>query len=177
MKKILFFITVMIAIFAITSCSAIEWLLFPTATEEEIIAEKIGQSISGGEITVFEDSHGGFHGDGALYAEVKFPDSSFSDRVSLEWKPLPLGTELRIVCYGGTDKNGYSCAPHIRDVEGNARIPQIEDGYYYFIDNYTAERVADRYDESEFLYRSSFNYTLAIYDSDTKILYVFEYDT
>lgn len=67
MKKILFFITVMIAIFAITSCSAIEWLLFPTATEEEIIAEKIGQSISGGEITVFEDSHGGFHGDGALY--------------------------------------------------------------------------------------------------------------
>ena len=177
MKKLSFFIILIIALFAITSCSVTEWLLFPTATEEEIISEKIGRDISDGEITVFEDSHGGFHGDGSLYAEVSFYDSSFYNQVSREWKSLPLGEDLRIACYGGTDKNENSCAPHIRDVEGNARIPQIKDGYYYFIDNYTAEHVTDRFDESEFLYRSSVNYTLAIYDSDTKILYVFEYDT
>lgn len=177
MKRIIFLIISLICIFTMSSCSALIALIAPTLPVEEVITKTIAHTIYDGSVTVFEDTHGGFHGDGWIYAEIKFRDDQFLNDVRHEWKPLPLTDSLNAVCYGTSDSNGDHFAPHIKDGEGNARLPDIKNGYYYFKDNYNSEYVKDRYDDSEFLHRSSVNYTLAIYDTDTKTLYVFKFDT
>lgn len=56
----------------------------------------------------------------------------------------------------------------LRDKAG---IPKVENGGYYFID-----RQQDT-ERAGLLYRRSYNFSLAIYDSDENILYYCEIDT
>ena len=54
-------------------------------------------------------------------------------------------------------------------------IPDIENGYYYFLDRHSeATNVNNDEDLNE---RSSYNFSLGIYDSDTMMLYYYELDT
>lgn len=176
MRKVLIFVLAVACVFCSASCSFTEWMIFPTAGEEELISEALELDVSGGKITHFENTHGGFHGDGYLYAEVSFENNDFREKIASAWKPLPLTENLKIVCYGGVDKDGYSCAPHIKDEDGNPRLPQIDSGFYYFKDRFN-EYMTDRSDDSKLFDRGSVNYTLAIYNTDAKRLYVFEFDT
>ena len=178
MKKILFCFLSLISIFFNASCSFIEYLTSPTATEKELISNAIECDISDGKITVFEDTHGGFHGDGWLYANIVFENADFREDIANRWNPLPLTENLNIVCYGGIDKQGNRRSPHIKDDEGNSRLTEINDGYYYFKDRFN-ENMNDRYDDSRLfnIDRYSMNYTFAIYDNVTNTLYVFEFDT
>jgi hypothetical protein len=61
------------------------------------------------------------------------------------------------------------------DTENNQDIPEITNGYYYFYDRF--EDSSDPLNDSELLERSSYNFTLAIYDADSQILYYCEVDT
>ncbi len=54
-------------------------------------------------------------------------------------------------------------------------IPNINDGYYYFVDrHYDA---INKYDDSMLNKRSSYNFCLALYDLENKIIYYYELDT
>lgn len=79
------------------------------------------------------------------------------------WKVLPLEEELELLMYGGSSY-GYYFAD-------KAGIPKVENGCYYFID-----RQQDT-ERTELLYHRSYNFSLAIYDSDENILYYCEIDT
>ena len=59
-----------------------------------------------------------------------------------------------------------SIGPYLGDIE----LPEIQNGYY---------RLIDRQEEkgTDILERASFNFTLGIYDMDTKTLYFCEVDT
>ena len=54
-------------------------------------------------------------------------------------------------------------------------IPEIKDGYYYFLDRH--QESTDEKDSSKINERASYNFTLALYDNETKKIYYYELDT
>lgn len=80
------------------------------------------------------------------------------------WKPLPLSENTNNLI---TNTINDECAQ---------AIPEITNGYYFFYDRHD-DASEDRYDDSQLWNRNSLNCTLAIYDADSDILYVYELDT
>ena len=118
------------------------------------------------------DTHGGVHGDGSYCLIL---DCSENKQNALEnvsgWNTLPLSENLALIMYGGHKDGvwyGYNLAEE-------ANIPAIENGYYIFKDRHPDSR--DSTDDSELFNRHSFNFSIAIYDSDADIMYYFEFDT
>ncbi len=90
---------------------------------------------------------------------------------NLEWDSFPLPDSLKYILYG--DEYGES---HFTKGETSKPVlPEIKNGYWYFYDRHM-DSVGHK-DESEFLNRTSYNYTVAVYDSDEDVLYYFELDT
>ena len=88
-----------------------------------------------------------------------------------QWEKLPLTENLELIMYGGVKDGityGYNLA-HTAD------IPKVENGYYFFLDKHSGS--TDRHSDAELFGRYSFNFSLAIYDSDKKILYYLKEDT
>lgn len=129
---------------------------------------------SKGDFTVVEeqDTHGGFHGDGSYYLILDCSDNIEAALQIVEgWNALPLSETLSLVMYGGErDSVGYSY-----NLAQEAHMPEVENGYYSFTDRHP--EAEDDTDDGQLLSRSSFNFTLAVYDTDTNRLYYFEFDT
>ena len=51
----------------------------------------------------------------------------------------------------------------------------LENGYYFFEDRHSESK--DSADDSEMFYRNSYNFSIAVYDTDNHIFYYFELDT
>jgi hypothetical protein len=126
-------------------------------------SKECGVDLTSGTLVSCEDTHGGFHGDGDLFAVISFSDDSVCEEMEQKegWKELPLSQNLGTFVYQPYDEN-FS-------------IPEIENGYYYFYDRNT--KSTDPYDDSELLDRYSYNFTFAIYDMDSHTLYWCEIDT
>lgn len=119
-----------------------------------------------------QDTHGGFHGDGSYFLIL---DCSTNTETALKivdsWNELPLSENLDLLMYGG-EKDGTTYGYHLSE---EAHMPNIENGYYCFQDRHS--QMADSSDDSDLLSRGSFNFSLAVYDSDTNRFYYFEFDT
>ena len=64
---------------------------------------------------------------------------------------------------------------YLYDLAGKAGIPMVKNGYWIFIDRYDDQHT---FNNVENLFnRGSFNFTIAIYDTDNSVLYYFEFDT
>jgi len=122
----------------------------------------------------YEDSHGGFHGDGGTYAKIKL-DGKGTEKAILEiknsWKSLPLSENLSLIMYGGMRDN----IEYIYNLADEFKIPHIENGYWLFIDRHS--KSINNYDDTDLFNRHSFNFTLALYDADENVLYYIEFDT
>ncbi len=140
------------------------------------ISKTIGAEVSAGEVMSESDSHGGFHGDGDTIVVIQFADTSFSTQVeeNEEWNAMPLTENLTALVYGIRKEDG-SVGPMIHSGDGTPAIPEVENGYYYFRDRHSQS--TDPTDDSGVLGRASYNFTIAIYDTDSKILYYMELDT
>ena len=127
------------------------------------IARECETNLSGGVVKSERDSHGGFHNDGCLQIIVQLPENYDTKDMgnSPHWHSLPLTGSLHT----------FVCQPY----DDELTIPEIENGYYYFRDRHAESD--DPYDYGELLKRYSFNFTLAIFDADTKKLYFIQYDT
>lgn len=114
-------------------------------------------------VTVIEETHGGFHGDGDTVIKVEFSDDSFSDQANEDenWNPLPLNKTLHTLIY---------------EVCSNTlSLPDIKNGYYSFTDRYDG---AENHNAGpELLERYSYNFDFGIYDSDTRTLYLCKCDS
>lgn len=119
------------------------------------------------DMTAWYDSHGGFHGDGTTFYRLEFPDDSAVDSIkkNKNWKELPLTDNLTTLAGFIERDNDW----------GNPLIPQVENGYYCFIDRHSESR--DKKDDTDVLNRCSYNFTIAVYDTDSNILYYGEEDT
>jgi len=147
----------------------------PQSTQD-IVSDRIGIDVSASTVISVVDTYGGFHGDGMICLGLQFNDDSLIDQIDRNamWNRLPLDGVLASIVYSSTDENiGFE--PLICDEEGNSLIPQIQKGYYCFIDRHSESKDTDDY--SKILNRSSYNFTLAVYDEDSRILYFSQLDT
>lgn len=162
-KKLLFLFGLIIFI---SGCSS-----SPT----QVIKTKINLDISSCKIENKIDEHA-FNGDGDYFIKANCSESpdDILDQIS-DWKTLPLSENLQIMMYGG--KKGTTTYWH--NLAEKIGIPLIENGYYYFVDRFAKNYndIDDIYSDEALLGRSSFNFTVAIYDTDNDLLYYYEFDT
>ena len=118
-----------------------------------------------------KDTHGGFLGDGEYFAKIICTNKQESE-IKSKWNELPLSPELQeamnIIRYDGNGGN---------NVYDKYNIPNIEDGYYCFVDRHSEAVLKDNKNDEDLNKRSSYNFTVGIYDSENKILYYYELDT
>ncbi len=89
------------------------------------------------------------------------------------WRALPLSENLQTAVYGKKDGNTLY-GPFILTDE-TTTIPAIKNGYYYFCDRYSESH--DPKNDNDLLNQHSFNFTIALYDTDNNNLYYYELDT
>lgn len=145
---------------------------------ENDISKNLGIDISSGTISNIKDTYGGFHNDGQLFTQITFADDTNTLENEIKnndlWKETPLQESLNILIYG-FDNDIESIGPFISDEEGNSLFPIIKNGYYFFKDRHSESQNPNDY--SEVLNRNSFNFSIAIYDKDTKTIYYAKLDT
>ena len=155
-KRTILIIAVCITAFVLAGCSGNNSL--------KSFSNECGVDLSEGRIILEEDNHGGFHGDGfsLLVADYSQTTSVADEILASEiWHRLPLSENLAVFVYQPYDEN--------------LKIPQVENGCYYFYDRH--DEATDPYDDSDLFSRYSFNFTFAVYDLDTETLYLCKYDT
>nr|PZN07310.1 MAG: hypothetical protein DIU64_12595 [Caldicoprobacter oshimai] len=127
--------------------------------------------------TVWErlyDSHGGFHGDGESLYRYTFTvegETEFLSYIAKDgtWSSLPLSDALNLLMYGGTAGNrNYSYR-----IAEEVGLPKITNGYWKVVNKQGHRDIDMKYLETT----PSFNFALAIYDIDNKVLYMVEIDT
>ncbi len=133
------------------------------------ISKNINVNINSCDIETESNTHGGFLGDGEFFAKLTC-DKIDEEVIKKEWKLLPLPTELQQAldikqCSGDGCYNAFN----------RYNIPSDIDGYYYFVDRHSLSN--DKSDYTLLNERSSYNFSLGIYDTNNKTLYYYELDT
>ena len=113
--------------------------------------------------------------------QLQFSDGEVLEQIeeSGDWEAFPLDRTAQALVYGVTEETGteetgitvFQTGPYLNDSDGNLLVPEIREGYYRLIDRHAQAG------ESDILDRHSFNFTLALYDTETDTLYFCELDT
>ena len=150
-------------------------------TPQEEVSQALGIDLSSGQVISASDDHGGFHGDGTTFVQLQFSDGEALKQIeeSGDWEAFPLDRTAQALVYGVTEETGteetgitiFQTGPYLNDSDGNPLVPEIQEGYYRLIDRHAQAG------ESDILDRHSFNFTLALYDTETDTLYFCELDT
>ena len=169
MKKHLFLYLFLLCIIIISQLTACD----KSSTYKGL--DDLGIDKSEGYLNCYVDTHGGFHGDGCTYIELKFA-GEYVDQLERkledmeEWIPLPLTKNLSKVVFGDQDfVSIFQITDEIPE------LPKITQGYYYFKDRHSES--TDSASDADLFNRYSFNFDLIIYDIETHILYIFQLDT
>lgn len=163
MKRLISAIGVLLVFaFLLTACG--------TNSTRSAISEVLGLDVSGGKEVSDYDTHSG-NGDGASCAAISFDDAAVLEEIKRNgtWKSFPLDETVQALVYGVSDERSRM-GPFLNDGAGKPLVPEIQNGYYLLIDRH-AEKGSD------ILKRSSFNFTLGLYDADTNTLYFCRLDT
>lgn len=155
MKKILLMLLILVLL---TGCC-----------KNEYIGDKIEVTNKTCKLVQEKDTHGGFLGDGDYFALIEC-DKLRSDELSDNWKVLPLSENiLEIMNMPQCDGDGC------KTVFNKYEIPEIKNGYYLFKDRHSSSN--NKYDDTELNIRSSYNFSLSIFDKDNNKIYLYELDT
>lgn len=166
MKKITTLIIVMIFCFLLTACGS--------KISQDTVSKELGINVSNGEEISSYDTHSG-NGDGISCVAFRFSNDEVMEEIKSNsaWKSFPLDETVKILVYGVSDGTS-SIGPYLNDNEGNALVPEIQNGYYLLIDRQVENNKASG---ADILHRHSFNFTLGLYDTDTNTLYFCKLDT
>lgn len=151
-------------------------VLAPTPASR--IADALGLVLPRGTQAVeYTDTHGGFHGDGTTYAVLNLGGeltAAVAERLTEEdgWHALPLSDDMRIIFYGLTRMEDGVPATYAPVIPGGAAVPVIERGYWRLIDRQEGQS-GSIFDKN----RYSQNFTAAILDTDSGLLYYIAEDT
>lgn len=124
-------------------------------SEHDKIYDSIGVDVSRGKIVESITTIGWF-GDGNKYVVIDFHENDLSVVIdkNQNWKCLPLSENI----------NNYLYNQHMS-------IPVIKNGYYFFEDR--NNEAINKYEDTSLMNRSSYNITIAIYDTDNHKLYYY----
>ena len=162
MKKMVTFITVLIMMLTLVACSITDNENVEINNLSEVLNIKISQE----SILEKKDTENGF-------ISLKVTDTKTVEENKSEWKELPLTENLTALVYGLEDETS-SIGPYISK-DGVALFPEVENGYYYFYDRHSES--TDHFDDTNVFDRHSFNFVIAIFDTDTNRLYYSRFDT
>lgn len=115
------------------------------------------------------NNYGGFHYEGKALYRFSFTNeqaTAFINKIqkNKEWNILPMEESIDLAMYGGVKENrSYGCK--FADEVG---LPKINNGYWRFV---------NRNNYNDLLNSYSFNFTLAIFDADNNVMYLFKIDT
>lgn len=168
MKKIICLFAVFAMMFALVACNSSE-----NNKPISEISEMLDIKISDENMINHIETHGGFHGDGLTFYSMEITDEGTVEEIESEWKSLPLTENITALVYGIKDESS-SIGPYISE-DGEALFPNVENGYYYFYDRHSES--TDHYDDTDVLDRHSFNFVIAVFDTDTNRLYYSKFDT
>ena len=113
-----------------------------------------------------KDTHGGFHGDGESLVKICFSDEQAEKFISkiennIHWNKLSID-EILQTCITNNS---------IEDMS----IPFVKNGYWFFLDRHS--EATDKYNYNDMFNRASSNYSIAIFDIKSNILYIYSLDT
>ena len=146
-----------------------------TRSTPENVAQELGVSLPETVSVGYEDTHGGFHGDGETFVTLTF---SADDAAALQaqlaeqgWQPLPMEGEMRAAVYGG-ELDGVIYGD---GVFARYSVSAPVNGWYWFFDRHS--EATDPHSADGLLGRYSMNYSAAVFDADRNTLYYYELDT
>ena len=154
--------------------------LLPGATRSEcaVLSRELGVNCTHAVQEAYEDTHGGFLGDGTTLAAYRFSEDISNElRENQNWQPLPADEVFLLLVYGG-EKDGVEYGAHTFDLEtGETRFPKPQNGWYFFHNRQAAASVPYSTQSISLEKAVSWNYTAAVYDADTFTLTIFKIDT
>ena len=162
MKKTISFIMIAALIFTLSACG--------TNDNNKKTILDISEML---DIEISQESVIGMQNDDNGFVSLEITDTNTVDEIKSEWKELPLTENLTALVYGLEDETS-SIGPYISE-DGEALFPKVENGYYYFYDRHSESK--DHFDDTNVLSRHSFNFVIAIFDTDTNRLYYSKFDT
>ena len=133
---------------------------------EDKFKELAGIDLPPYETSYYDDTHGGFNGDGHM--SMKFTFSAPNGKKLAEtlasadhWSPAPMNETVETLFSWGSYANGV-------------KAPHIDSGHYFFYDKQTDtyEPRADLLTDS-----ASYNFMIAAYDHDRLTMYYYQLDT
>lgn len=160
-KNIIIIFVLAAVLMFVTGCCELR-----TLSKKEYVSKELGINIRKGIVEKSLVERSDFLGDGITFVKIVFDDDSCLEEIkdNEDWCSLPLTKNLTEFL----DSVNY-------DEDDSCIVPDVKNGYYCFIDRHSESK--DRKDDTDLLNRFSINATLAIYDTDTNILYYAEEDT
>ena len=143
--KIIFQIIVLILSFF---AAVFNFLFHPTAVSD--IRQSLDMKIRPSAVVYFEDTHGGFHGDGEEII-IFTPTDSQKEKIKSEWNKTPVESGISSLIFSKTEYNGLELTKYIPNTKG-----------YWFYKN-----------SGDFTY--SYNFSFAFFDGEK--VYYYELDT
>lgn len=142
--------------------------------DKKITSQQLNVNLDKGKYLKRKNKYGGFlNGDGYYFSIMQFKDEDdISDDLknNPEWNELPMPSELKLSL--GMEVDGKKLDLEYREEDG-VIIPDVQNGFYFFRNRQNEANPKDINAVS----RMPWNYTAAVYDSDTHTLYFFEIDT
>ena len=144
--------------------------------DKEITSQQLNVNLDKGKYLKRKNDYGGFlnlTGDGYYFSIMQFKDEddiSEDLKNNPEWNELPMPSELKLSW--GMEVDGKKLDLYYRDKYG-VIIPDVQNGFYFF------KNRREGFDPKDInaINEKPWNYTAAVYDSDTHTLYFFEIDT
>lgn len=148
----------------LTSCK-------PHFSASDYLKEQINIDITDCIVLRDNDSHNIFGiGETIIEANCKYDKENIEKQIK-DYNKLPLSENLQYIMYQEEKKDENE---ELYQLAKNNKIPEIKDGYYYFINRYNKREL--KYDDKDIFEDISLKFTLVLYDSSTNILYYYEYD-
>lgn len=153
------------------------------APEEQTVKEMsryLEIDLSAGRIISQKDMHGGFLGDGRTFIIMELEETD-GERLEAEitaashWNLLPMVGNTAKAAYGETRYGVEHMGGLAKTRDNEFFFPEVSQGYYFFYDRHRES--VDPYDDTGLFHRSSWNFVLALYDSEADVLYYYKLDT
>ncbi len=139
----------------------------PAAAAERALQVDLPRDI---QVAHWEDSHGGFHGDGCAYGEFYTLRPGSFDPQAAGWQALPLSKDAETAFYGRTEEENGAVTTYVSPLPEGVAIPAVENGFWWFIDRQEGQ-------SGSVFDRASCNFTAALWDTDNEVLYYLKLDT
>ncbi len=172
-----------IFIFTTISILFVILLFFSLTNIDELIIKKLAINLTNINIDKcnkikISDTHSGPRGEGVTFYEYDCSNYNFNLKTN-NMKQTPFSENIKLLLYSWKETKMNTTYFYGHNFGASEGLPEIENGYYYFVDNY-AKKYKDLENinsDEKVLLRNSFNFEILIFDNNTNHLYYINVNT